>query len=124
MTGARLRKLCLSLPSATSDFPFDEVTEAFRVRGKIFALYFGAQKRPVEVNLKCDPDLAADLRAAYPDIRPGWHMNHQHWNTVRLDGEVPEAKLEWLVRHSYECVVAGLPRSAKPKAPTPTLRKP
>jgi predicted DNA-binding protein (MmcQ/YjbR family) len=108
-----MRNICLSLPEATSDFPFDDATEAFRVRGKIFALHFGAQARPIEVNLKCDPDLAADLRAAYPDILPGWHMNHQHWNTVVFDGRLPDAKLEWLVRHSYERVVAGLARSAR-----------
>jgi predicted DNA-binding protein (MmcQ/YjbR family) len=113
MTRNRLRKLCLSLPEATRDFPFDEETEAFRVRGKIFALHFGAQASPIEVNLKCDPQLAADLRATYPDIRPGWHMNHEHWNTVVLDGDIPDAKLEWLVRHSYEMVVAGLPRAAR-----------
>ena len=75
MTKGKLRKICLSLPGATSDFPFDDYTEAFRVRGKIFALHFGSQPKPVEVNLKCDPDLAADLRGSYPDIRPGWHMN-------------------------------------------------
>ncbi len=108
-----MRRICLSLPEATSDFPFDDATEAFRVRGRIFALHFGAQTRLVEVNLKCDPGLAADLRAAYPDIRPGWHMNHEHWNTVVFDGAVPDAKLEWLVRHSYERVVAGLPRAAR-----------
>lgn len=108
-----MRKICLSLPEVISDYPFDEATEAFRVRGKIFALSFGAQERPIEVNLKCDPDLAADLRAAFPDIRPGWHMNHQHWNTVVLDGTVPDEKLEWLIRHSYAQVVAGLSRAAR-----------
>jgi predicted DNA-binding protein (MmcQ/YjbR family) len=113
VTRARLRSLCLSLPEATSDFPFDEVTEAFRVRGKMFALHFAGQRRPIEVNLKCDPDLAADLRAAYPDIAPGWHMSHRHWNTVRIDGALPDAKVEWLIRHSYDCVVAGLPRAAR-----------
>jgi predicted DNA-binding protein (MmcQ/YjbR family) len=108
-----MRKVCLSLPEATSDFPFDEATEAFRVRGKIFALHFGGQKRPIEVNLKCDPDLAADLRSTYPDIAPGWHMSHRHWNTVRIDGELPGPKIEWLIRHSYDCVVDGLPRAAR-----------
>jgi predicted DNA-binding protein (MmcQ/YjbR family) len=113
MTSKRMRSICLSLPGATSDFPFDEETEAFRVKGKIFALHFGAQKKPVEVNLKCDPELAADLRSAFPDIRPGWHMSHRHWNTVVFDGAVPDAKLEWLIRHSYERVAAGLSRSAR-----------
>jgi predicted DNA-binding protein (MmcQ/YjbR family) len=103
MTSKRMRSICLSLPGATSDFPFDEETEAFRVKGKIFALHFGAQKKPVEVN----------LRSAFPDIRPGWHMSHRHWNTVVFDGAVPDAKLEWLIRHSYERVAAGLSRSAR-----------
>lgn len=115
MTGKRLRELCLSLPGATSDFPFDEETEAFRVGGKIFALFFGGQRRPVEANLKCDPDLAADLREAYPaEILPGWHMSHRHWNTVVFDGSIPAAKLEWLIRHSYELVAAGLPKARRP----------
>jgi len=113
MTKARMRTICLSLPEATSDFPFDDCTEAFRIRGKIFALHFGSQAKPIEVNLKCDPDLAADLRSAYPDIRPGWHMNHRHWNTVVFDGSIPNGKLEWLIRHSWECVVAGLPLTAR-----------
>jgi predicted DNA-binding protein (MmcQ/YjbR family) len=122
VTRARMRGICLSLPEATSDFPFDEATEAFRVRGKIFALYFGGQKRPIEVNLKCDPDLAADLRTAYPDIMPGWHMSHRHWNTVRVDGDIPDAKIDWLIRHSYDCVVAGLPRSARKALSSTKLR--
>jgi predicted DNA-binding protein (MmcQ/YjbR family) len=113
MTRKRMREICLSLPGATSDFPFDGETEAFRVRGRIFALHFGAQARPIEVNLKCDPDLASDLRAAWPEIKPGWHMSHRHWNTVVFDGAIPAAKLEWLIRHSWERVVAGLPRSAR-----------
>ena len=108
-----MRAICLSLPEAAVDMPFDDVTEAFRVRGKIFALHLAAQAKSVEVNLKCDPDLAADLRAAYPDIKPGWHMSHRHWNTVAFDGGVPDAKLEWLVRHSWEMVVAGLSSAAR-----------
>jgi predicted DNA-binding protein (MmcQ/YjbR family) len=101
------------MPEATCDFPFDGETEAFRVRGRIFALYFGAQAKPVEVNLKCDPQLARDLRISYPEVRPGWHMNHEHWNTVVFDGKLGDERLEWLVRHSWERVVAGLPRTAR-----------
>ena len=112
-----MRKICLSLPEATSDFPFDGATEAFRVRGRIFALHFDAGAGPVEVNLKCEPDLAADLRLSYTDIRPGWHMNHRHWNTVVFDGAIPDSKLEWLIRHSYERVVAGLPRAEREELP-------
>jgi predicted DNA-binding protein (MmcQ/YjbR family) len=113
VTRARLRKLCLAQPGATSDFPFDEVTEAFRVHGRIFALLFGGASSPIEVNLKCDPVLAVDLRASHPDIVPGWHMNHEHWNTVRVDGELPDEKIAWLVAHSHGCVVSGLPRALR-----------
>lgn len=108
MNLAALRELLLSLPQSTRDFPFDERTEVFRVRGKIFALAADDQTGPVKVNLKCDPDLAADLRLAHPEIVPGWHMNHRHWNTVTVDGGLPDDKVEWLVRHSYDCVLAAL----------------
>ena len=118
MTLARLRKLCLSLPAATSDFPFDEVTEVFRLEGKMFALAAVDQRSPLTVNLKCDPDLAADLRLAWPgEVLPGWHMNHRHWNTVRIDGSIPDAKIEWMLRHSWELVRSGLPLSRRPSLP-------
>lgn len=114
MTSAVLRKLLLSQPQAASDFPFDNETEVFRVHKKIFALSARGQTGKVTVNLKCDPGLAVDLRQSYPgDIVPGWHMNHEHWNTVTVNGKVPEAKLKWLIRHSWECVVLGLPQKTQ-----------
>ena len=113
MTHQVLRELCLSLPLATADFPFDEFTEVFRVKGKIFALTANNQFSTIKVNLKCDPELAADLRKTYPEIVPGWHMNHRHWNTVTINGELPDERIEWLVRHSYDCVLAGLPKRAR-----------
>jgi predicted DNA-binding protein (MmcQ/YjbR family) len=117
MTHAELRDALLSLPQSTSDFPFDERTEVFRIQGKIFALSARGQAGPVKVNLKCDPDLAVDLRASYPEVVPGWHMNHRHWNTVTVDGAIPDDKLLWMIRHSYDCVVAGLPKKRAAKAP-------
>jgi predicted DNA-binding protein (MmcQ/YjbR family) len=114
MDRSRFAALCLSLPAASSDFPFDEVTEVFRVRGRIFALCATDQPGPPSANLKCDPDLAADLRLAWPGVVvPGWHMNHRHWNTLRLEGGIPDAKIEWMIRHSWERVVAGLPRKER-----------
>ena len=114
MTYQALRDFCLSLPLATADFPFDAVTEVFRLQGKIFALCATDQTSPVKVNLKCDPDLALDLRRTYPEVVPGWHMDHRHWNTVTIDGHVPDDKLQWLIQHSYDCVAAGRPK--KPRA--------
>ena len=105
MTPKALHDFCLSLPSATSDFPFDEVTQAFRIKGKMFALVHDRFKIGISVNLKCDPDLAADLRTTYSEVKPGWHMNHHHWNTVQIDGNLPDEKLIWMIRHSYECVL-------------------
>jgi len=113
MTHKELRDYCLSLPLSTSDFPFDEFTEVFRIHHKIFALAANNQSSPVKVNLKCDPELAADLRRSYPEVVPGWHMNHRHWNTVTVDAGLPDAKIEWLIQHSYDCVLAGLPKRQK-----------
>jgi predicted DNA-binding protein (MmcQ/YjbR family) len=110
VTRDELRALCLSLPDAAEDFPFGEDTAVFRVGGKLFALL------PVSgatVNLKCDPERAIDLRKRYAAVAPGWHQNKRHWNTVTLDGDVPDAALEELVEHSYELVLASLPRKTR-----------
>jgi len=66
---------------------------------------------PPWVNLKCNPDWATALREQYPAIRPGYHMNKRHWNTVVLDGSIPHTLLREMIRHSYECVIARLPRT-------------
>ncbi|MFP4112734.1 MAG: MmcQ/YjbR family DNA-binding protein [Spirochaetota bacterium] len=113
MTIAELRDLCLSLPGTSYDFPFDEETIVFRVGGKMFGLA-GINENPVSVNLKCDPILARDLRAGYEGIEPGYHMNKEHWNTVRCGSDVPDEQLEWLVRHSYDLVVEKLPKKRRP----------
>ncbi|MFA6508166.1 MAG: MmcQ/YjbR family DNA-binding protein [Treponemataceae bacterium] len=115
MNYKELRYFCLSLPNTTSDFPFDEVTEVFRIHGKIFALCTENQPLSLKINLKCDPDLAADLRKTYTDVVPGWHMNHQHWNTVTVNGTIPDEKLRWMIQHSYECVQAGMPKKLRGK---------
>jgi predicted DNA-binding protein (MmcQ/YjbR family) len=82
-----LRDFCLSLPLVTEDFPFDERTLAFRIGGKIFLLT--DVEEPWEFNAKCDPERAIELRELYPDaIRPGYHMNKKHWNTIRLDRQL------------------------------------
>lgn len=115
MNVSELRDVCLSFPEASYDFPFDAETIVFRVAGRIFALA-GINDDPLTVNLKCDPELARDLRAGYEAVEPGYHMNKEHWNTVRCGLDVPDDKLEWMIAHSYERVVAGLPRSRRPAA--------
>ena len=103
-----LREYCLSLEGTEECFPFDEETLVFKVNGRIFVL--ANLDGELEVNLKCDPALAIELREWYPAIRPGYHMNKKHWNTVKADGSVPDKIFfEW-IEHSYLLV-----RSSKKK---------
>jgi len=111
VTPEELRTFCLSFNATVEDFPFNPDTSVFKVLGKLFALTnLGA--RPLTVNLKCDPDDAVRLRGEYPGlIVPGYHMNKRHWNTVTVDGELPDSMVRELVEDSYDLVVAGLPRA-------------
>jgi predicted DNA-binding protein (MmcQ/YjbR family) len=70
---------------------------------------------PGSISLKCDPDLAVELRRQYPAITAGYHLSKRHWNTITLDDSVPEDELLELIGHSYQLVVAGLPRAARPR---------
>ncbi|MER6978421.1 MmcQ/YjbR family DNA-binding protein [Streptomyces carpinensis] len=113
MTPQELRSLCLSFNAAVEDFPFGPETSVFKVRGKLFALSaLGAE--PLTVNLKCDPEDAVRLRGEHPGlVVPGWHMNKRHWNTVTVDGGLPDRLVRELVEDSYDLVVAGLPRAER-----------
>ena len=115
MTPARLRRLCLSFPGATEEFPFAPGVSVFKVGGKMFALT-RLDARPLQVSLKCEPELAAQLRATYPAIAAGYHLNKRHWNTVTLDGSLDDRMVRDLVEDSYDLVVDGLPRAARPAA--------
>ena len=72
---------------------------------------------PATVNLKCDPDVALELRDRYEQIQPGYHMNKKHWNTVEISSGVPEAELRKMIDHSYDLIVKSLPKAAKAKLP-------
>jgi predicted DNA-binding protein (MmcQ/YjbR family) len=109
MTKKEAREYCLSLPGASSDFPFDQVTEVFRLRGKMFAL-MSSTNQPGRINLKCDPPLARDLRDRYPAVVPGYHMNKEHWNTVILDGSLPDEMVRGMIDHSYDLILDSLPK--------------
>jgi predicted DNA-binding protein (MmcQ/YjbR family) len=102
---------CLGLPGAVEDYPFGDDVAVFKVGGKMFALVM-LSGEPGRMNLKCDPERALELRARHAAVEPGYHANKKHWNTVILDGTVDE--LPDLIDHSYELVVASLPRSARP----------
>ena len=106
------RDYALTLPGATEDLPFGPGTLVFRVGGKIFALLALDAPEP-SVNLKCEPERALDLREAYDGVRPGYHMNKRHWNTVDLRGDVPADMLREMTDHSYALVRAGLPKAVR-----------
>jgi predicted DNA-binding protein (MmcQ/YjbR family) len=108
-----LKALCLALPGATEEFPFGEDVSVFKVAGKMFALS-GLDAVPLQVSLKCDPDLAVQLRAGYPAIAPGYHLNKRHWNTVTIDGTLPDQMVAELLTDSYELVVGSLPKTRRP----------
>ncbi len=94
----------MSLPGTSEHFPFDETTLVFKVNGKMFALT--DLQGPLSVNLKCDPELAADLREHYPSVKPGYHMNKKHWNTVEIDGFISDKLIINWIDHSYQ-LIAG-----------------
>jgi predicted DNA-binding protein (MmcQ/YjbR family) len=113
MDGRELKAACLALPGAQEDFPFGDEVSVFKVGGKMFAASH-LDGDPLQISLKCDPDLAAELRAAHPAIVPGYHLNKRHWNTVTLDGSLPERLVTDLLVDSYDLVVASLPKARRP----------
>lgn len=106
-----VREYCLSLPHATEDFPFDETTLAFRIGGRIFAMI--DLERTEWFVLKCNPDMAIELREKYAEISPAWHMNKRHWNQINLFGYLSEEFICSLIRHSYSLVVQKLPKALR-----------
>lgn len=108
MNVEQLRDYCLKKPGVSEGFPFGEDVLVFKVSGKMFALS-NLARETAQVNLKCDPERAVQLRAEHPqDIRPGYHMNKQHWNTVSLEGGLRHALLTELIDLSYDLVVSSL----------------
>ena len=97
-----LREYCISKKNATESFPFGDDTLVFKTNGKIFALV--NLDGDLSINLKCDPVFALELRERYTSVIPGYHMNKKHWNTVRIDGSVPDRELYSWIDHSYDRV--------------------
>ena len=110
-----LRNYCRQKPGASEDFPFDEVTLTARVGGKIFLFTGINQGYPFRFTVKCDPDLAVQLRKSFNDIAPGYHTNKRHWNTVTVNGSIDDEKLEWFIDHSYGIVFDSLPKNVREK---------
>jgi predicted DNA-binding protein (MmcQ/YjbR family) len=107
----QFRSYCLDKRAVTEEFPFGEDTLVFKVMGKMFAL---ADVTVFEsINLKCDPEQAVQLREQYPGVLPGYHMNKKHWNTVLMDGSLPDKLTMSWIDDSYNLVVASLPARVK-----------
>ena len=109
---AEFRDYCLIKPGASEETPFGPDVLVFKVGGKMFALAT-LDEVPTRVNLKCDPDLALELRDRYDQVTPGYHMNKRHWNSVEIAGGIPDAALRKMIDHSYDLVARSLP---KPRA--------
>jgi predicted DNA-binding protein (MmcQ/YjbR family) len=107
---AQFREYCLSKPGATESTPFGPDVLVLKVGGKMFALAT-LDEVPTRVNLKSDPDLALELRDRYEQVTPGYHMNKKHWNTVEIEGGIPDAELRKMIDHSYDLVAKSLPKS-------------
>ncbi len=107
-----IRSYCLAKPGTTEDRPFDVVTIVMRVEGKIYALF--DDEDPVKsISLKCDPDHALALRAQYPAVTGGYHLNKKHWNSIALDGTIPGDELFEMIDESYDLVFASLPKKLR-----------
>jgi predicted DNA-binding protein (MmcQ/YjbR family) len=110
MNPAELRDHCLSFARAEETFPFGSRTSVFKVAGKIFALsQLGADS--LRVSLKCEPALAEALREMHTAVIPGYHLNKRHWNTVILDGSLPDETVRDMIEDSYDIVVSKLPQA-------------
>jgi len=107
-----LRAYLLAKPGTTEELPFGPDALVFKVLGKMFALV-AWQATPLTISLKCDPNLALLLRGTYAAVRPGYHLNKRHWNTVTLDGEVPEDEMEEIIDASYDLVVRGMTKAQR-----------
>ncbi len=111
-----VRAALLAKPGAEESFPFDLETMVAKVGGKMFAL-LSVNAVPLQLSLKVDPDYGEALRAAYPAIRPGYHLNKRHWVTLTLDGELEPALVQGLIDESYGLVVRSLTRAARAQLP-------
>lgn len=107
-----MRAYLLGKPGATVGEPFGPGVEVFKVMGKMFAI-LPVGEAPPSVSLKCDPVHARLLREQYPAVQPGYHLNKKHWNTVTLDGTIPEDELWEMVDESYGLVRDGLTRAQR-----------
>jgi predicted DNA-binding protein (MmcQ/YjbR family) len=106
-----IREYCLQKPGVTEGLPFGEDTLVFKVGAKLFLLTSISLGN--QFNVKCDPELAVELRERYTEVQPGYHMNKKLWNTVHIDGSLTQTQLKDMIDHSYQQVFNGLPRKVR-----------
>jgi predicted DNA-binding protein (MmcQ/YjbR family) len=106
-----IRDYCLAKPGVTEGLPFGEDTLVFKVGEKLFLLT--SISDPTHFNVKCDPELAVELRERYSEVQPGYHMNKKHWNTVYSDGSLTRKHLCEMIDHSYDLVLKSLPKKLR-----------
>jgi predicted DNA-binding protein (MmcQ/YjbR family) len=106
-----LRAYCLSKLGAREDFPFGEDVAVLKVADKMFALL--PVSGPVSISLKCDPAWAVVLRDTYPAVTPGYHLNKRHWNSLLMDGTIPDEEVQEMIDHSYDLVVKSLTQAQR-----------
>src|SRR5258708_19968765 len=111
MDSQQLRAYCLSKKEAVETFPFGEDVRVFKVMGKVFALV--RVSASASISLKCEPTWAQILRQTYPAVKPGWHLNKEHWNSIQCDGSIPDEEILGMIDHSYELIVKSLPKKVR-----------
>ena len=109
-----IREYCLSRKNVKEELPFGPDTLVFKVDGKIFLL-LSLDANPLQFNVKCDPDLALELREEFSCVIPGYHMNKKHWNTIIVDGTAPSKKIKEWIDHSYELIAGSTKKTTRKK---------
>ncbi|OXM83858.1 MmcQ/YjbR family DNA-binding protein [Paenibacillus rigui] len=107
-----LTRYCLTKKGSKEDYPFGDDILVIKVSSKIFAFITERNHQP-SISLKCDPFIAENLRQQHPAVTPGYHLNKSHWNTVILDGSIPEQEICSMIDHSYELVFKKLVKVEK-----------
>jgi len=107
-----IREYCIAKPGVTEGLPFNDTALVFKVAGKMFAL-LDLSEDSRGITLKCDPELAIELREQHSEVTPAWHFNKQHWNGIDLKGGISNSQLKDWIDHSYTIVVESLPKSKR-----------
>jgi predicted DNA-binding protein (MmcQ/YjbR family) len=107
-----IREYCIAKPGVTEGLPFNDTALVFKVAGKMFAL-LDLSEESRGITLKCNPELAIEIREQHPEVTPAWHFNKVHWNGVDLQGSISYTQLKEWIDHSYNIVVGSLPKSKR-----------